>query len=71
MAKSVDQLTTELNTELDAATARIQEDVKNYEDRIAALQASQGTLTAAQEQALEDLKAKLAAIDPTNPNVLP
>lgn len=74
MPKTIDELITELNTELDGAVTRIQEDVTNYEARIAALQAKIDAglqLTPEQEAALEDLKTKLAAIDPTNPNVLP
>lgn len=73
MAKKISDLVAELNTELDGAVARIQTDVSNYEQRIADLQAKidAGEATPADEAAMEELKAKLAAIDPTNPDVLP
>lgn len=69
MAKIDDVLGT-LETELAGATTRIQEDVANYEARIAALEAKP-ELTVEQEARLEALRAAPAAIDPTNPNVLP
>ena len=59
----------EVKSELEGATSRIQEDVANYEARIAQLQAE--AVTQADKDELDALKASLAAIDPTNPNVLP
>ena len=62
-----------LNTELDAAIARVQQTVDGLKAQIAALQAQvdAGTATQADLDALDAAKAKLAALDPTNPTVLP
>lgn len=73
MAK-IDDILNDLETEMGGATSRIQEDVTNYEGRIAALQAKIDAglqLTPDQQARFDALKAGLAAIDPTNPNVLP
>lgn len=74
MAKTPAEILTELETEMSGAQARIQEDVGNYEARIAQLQAKIDAgleLTQEEQDRFAALKNQLAAIDPTNPNVLP
>lgn len=56
-------------SEADAAISRVQATVADLQQQIADLTGKQPT--GADLQALIDLKAKLAALDPTNPAVLP
>ena len=63
----------ELNTSVDAAVQRVQDDVTAFGVKIADLEAkvAAGSASPAEIQALDDLKAKIDAIDPTKPEVLP
>lgn len=56
------------NSEADATIQRVQDDVAALKARIAELEGQQPT--GADLQKLNDLKAKLAALDPTNPATL-
>jgi phage shock protein A len=58
---------------LDAAIARVQADVATLQAKIDELQAAvdAGTASPADIQALEDLKERLDALDPTSPETLP
>jgi hypothetical protein len=62
-----------LGASLDAALARVDEDVKALQAQVAALQAliDQGVATPADIAALEAAQAKLDALDPTKPDTLP
>ena len=62
-----------VNASLDAAVARVQSDVAGLTQQIATLQAlvDGGAATPDELQALDDLKAKLDAIDPSSPQTLP
>ena len=62
-----------LTTSVDAAVARIQVDVTAFGAKIAELEAkvAAGGATPEEIQALDDLKAKIDAIDPTSDVVLP
>lgn len=66
------------NDAVDAAIAGLTGDVKNLQDQIAALQASQGTITAADQALLDgieakaaDVQTKLSALDALTPPVAP
>lgn len=59
----------EVNQAADEAISRVQEDVASLKQQIADLEAQQPT--GADLQALNDLKDKLAALDPTQPDTLP
>ncbi len=61
------------NASADAAVARVQTDVQSLKDQIAALQAQidAGGSTPADLTNLAALQAKLDALDPTVPAVLP
>jgi len=69
----ISDLIAECKVELAGVQARIIEDVANYEARIAQLQqqVDEGTATPQDLADLAELKATLAGLDPTNPNVLP
>jgi len=69
----ISDLIAECKLELAGVQERIQEDVANYEERIAQLQTQvdEGVATAQDLVDLAELKATLAGLDPTNPNVLP
>ncbi len=62
-----------LSASTDAAVSRVQTDVTALKAQIATLQAQvdAGTASPADMQALADLKAKIDAIDPTNPATIP
>lgn len=62
-----------LNAAIDAATTRVQNDVKTLTDKIAALQAQIDAGNASPEvvAALQAAQARLDMIDPTNAAVLP
>lgn len=64
---------TAVGTSVDAATVRVQTDVAAFQQKIADLQAiiDSGTYTQADVDALAALQAKVDAIDPTSPVVLP
>jgi division protein CdvB (Snf7/Vps24/ESCRT-III family) len=64
---------TELNTAVDAALARVQEDVETLNTTIAELQAKvdQGLATPEEIAALEGAIAKVNALDPVSPETLP
>jgi len=70
---AITDLIGELDGELDAAKARIDEDVANYEARIAQLQqqVADGTATPEDIANLALLIEKVKGLDPTNPNVFP
>ncbi len=73
MAKVLD-LIQSVSDAADQATARVQTDVANLKQQIADLEAqiaAQGEATPEQEAALTALKAKVDAIDPTNPATIP
>lgn len=57
------------NAEADAAIGRVQEDVATLQAKIAQLEAEASTPADLAE--LDSLKDKLAALDPTKPDVLP
>jgi|GEM_PF-6830018 len=66
------------NDKVDAAVAGLQGDVKNLNDQIAALQASQGQISAADQALLDaieakagDVAAKLDALDALTPPAAP
>jgi hypothetical protein len=69
----ISELIAECKVELAGVQARIIEDVANYEARIAQLQqqVDAGLATPQDLADLAELKATLAGLDPTNPNVLP
>ena len=63
----------EVRTELTAALARVQEDVDTLKARVVELEAlvAKGVATDEDMAELESIRAELAALDPTKPDVLP
>ena len=63
----------EVTTSVDAALVRVQDDVTALNTKIAELQAQvdSGLATPADIAALDELKVKLDALDPTSPVVIP
>lgn len=72
MSELSDKITS-VGASLDAAIARVQEDVTALHTKIAELEAmvAAGTATAEDMAALDMLRAKLDALDPVKPDVLP
>lgn len=72
MSKLSDKIA-EVRAAVDEAVGRVQADVADLQSQIDALQAKvdEGTATEADIAALESIKADLAALDPTRPEVLP